>query len=169
MKNKTTAIILAFFLGGIGVHKFYLGSTGAGVLYLLFCWTGIPSLIAFVEMIMLAVMSDVEFNIKYNLYNMLAAGHQVQNVVVQMPPQQGYQQGYQQGAYSPAQPQYPAMAQAPAPPQVQAAGYPPTGPMPAAAPNRDVAEQLKDLNNLRITGAISEEEFEQQKQRILGS
>jgi len=24
MKNKTTAILLAFFLGGIGIHKFYL-------------------------------------------------------------------------------------------------------------------------------------------------
>lgn len=31
MKNKTTAGLLALFLGGIGVHKFYLGkSSGFG-------------------------------------------------------------------------------------------------------------------------------------------
>lgn len=35
-KNKTTAGLLALFLGGLGVHKFYLGQTLAGVLYLLF-------------------------------------------------------------------------------------------------------------------------------------
>ena len=42
MKNKTVAILLAFFLGGIGVHKFYLGNAMLGVVYLLLCWTGIP-------------------------------------------------------------------------------------------------------------------------------
>lgn len=33
-KSKTTAGILAIFLGGIGVHKFYLGYTGVGVLHI---------------------------------------------------------------------------------------------------------------------------------------
>ena len=66
MKSKTTAALLAFFLGGFGIHKFYLGKTGAGVAYLIFSWTGIPSIIAFVEFILLLVMSDTEFNAKYN-------------------------------------------------------------------------------------------------------
>ena len=30
-KNPTTAVLLALFLGGIGVHKFYLGQTGMGI------------------------------------------------------------------------------------------------------------------------------------------
>ncbi|MEZ4462632.1 MAG: TM2 domain-containing protein [bacterium] len=37
MKDKTTAFLLAWFLGGFGIHKFYLGENGAGLLYLLFC------------------------------------------------------------------------------------------------------------------------------------
>ena len=48
-KNNTTAVLLALFLGGLGIHKFYLGETGMGILYLLFCWTYIPSIVAFFE------------------------------------------------------------------------------------------------------------------------
>lgn len=43
-KNKLVASLFAVILGGIGIHKFYLGQIGLGVLYLLFCWTGIPSI-----------------------------------------------------------------------------------------------------------------------------
>jgi len=63
-KSRTTAIILAFFLGGIGIHKLYLGS-GKWWLYLLFCWTLIPSIIAFIEFIQLVIMSDAAFHAKY--------------------------------------------------------------------------------------------------------
>ena len=34
MKSKSVAYLLWFFLGGLSVHKFYLGKIGSGVLYL---------------------------------------------------------------------------------------------------------------------------------------
>jgi TM2 domain-containing membrane protein YozV len=65
-KNKIVAGILALFLGGIGVHKAYLGKIGAFVLCVLFCWTGIPAIVAFIEAIILFCMSDEAFDAKYN-------------------------------------------------------------------------------------------------------
>lgn len=66
MKEKTTAIILSIFLGGIGAHHFYLGDTKKGILYLVFCWTFIPGLLAIVDLIHYIKMSDEEFNLQYN-------------------------------------------------------------------------------------------------------
>lgn len=65
VKSKIVAGILALLLGGIGVHKFYLGQTGKGVLYILFCWTCIPALIAFIEGIMILCSNDENFQVKY--------------------------------------------------------------------------------------------------------
>lgn len=66
MKNKTTAAILAFFLGGLGIHRFYLGQGGLGILYLLFCWTFIPAIAAFIDFIIFLTMDEDRFNAKYN-------------------------------------------------------------------------------------------------------
>jgi len=57
-KSKIAAGVLAILLGGIGIHKFYLGKIGMGILYILFCWTGIPSIIALVEGIIYLTTSD---------------------------------------------------------------------------------------------------------------
>ena len=34
-KSKLVALLLCFFLGGWGVHRFYVGKIGTGILYLL--------------------------------------------------------------------------------------------------------------------------------------
>lgn len=65
IKNKIVAAILALILGGLGIHKFYLGQNGKGVMYLIFCWTYIPAIIAFIEGIMILCSNDENFQIKY--------------------------------------------------------------------------------------------------------
>lgn len=60
-KNKLVAALLAILLGGVGIHKFYLGKIGQGILYLVFCWTFIPALIGFFEGIFYLATSDENF------------------------------------------------------------------------------------------------------------
>jgi TM2 domain-containing membrane protein YozV len=64
--NRVVAAVLALLLGGFGIHKFYLGKIGQGVLYLVFCWTFIPTIIGFVEGIIYLLKSDEEFAIDYD-------------------------------------------------------------------------------------------------------
>lgn len=57
-KNRLVAVLLAFFLGYIGIHKFYLGYTTQGVIMLL------VSILTFgFGAIIMAVISLVEFGI----------------------------------------------------------------------------------------------------------
>lgn len=64
VKNKLVAGILGIFFGGLGVHKFYLGKIGMGILYLCFCWTGIPELVGFIEGIIYLCSNDENFQLK---------------------------------------------------------------------------------------------------------
>ena len=65
VKNKIVAAVLAILLGGLGIHKFYLGKIGEGVLMLLFCWTYIPAVIGLVEGIIMLTSTDENFQMKY--------------------------------------------------------------------------------------------------------
>lgn len=50
--NKWVALILCFFLGGFGAHKFYEGKVGMGILYLFtFGLLGIGVLIDFISLL----------------------------------------------------------------------------------------------------------------------
>ncbi|MBW6454551.1 MAG: NINE protein [Trueperaceae bacterium] len=64
-KNRMTAGLLSLLLGGIGAHKFYLGSWGWGLVYLVFVWTYIPVIVGVVEGIILLSMSDEQFHERY--------------------------------------------------------------------------------------------------------
>jgi TM2 domain-containing membrane protein YozV len=66
MKDKNVAGILAFFFGIFGVHRFYLGQTGLGILYLVFFWTFIPAIIGFIDALVFLSMGRDDFDYKYN-------------------------------------------------------------------------------------------------------
>lgn len=67
VKSKVAAGILAIFFGGLGVHKFYLGKVGMGILYLCFCWTYIPALVGFIEGIIYLCSNDENFQLKHHV------------------------------------------------------------------------------------------------------
>jgi TM2 domain-containing membrane protein YozV len=48
-KDSTVGVLLSLLLGGLGVHHFYMGNAGLGIVYLLFSWTGIPMILGIVE------------------------------------------------------------------------------------------------------------------------
>lgn len=66
-KDKIIAGVLALLLGAFGAHKFYMGNTKAGVIYLLVsllsCGTlaTIAGILAFVEGIMILIEDDEKF------------------------------------------------------------------------------------------------------------
>ena len=49
--SKGTYIALCLFLGGAGLHKFYSGKWVQGLLYLAFCYTGIPVVLALIDLL----------------------------------------------------------------------------------------------------------------------
>lgn len=65
-KSKGVALLLCFFLGGLGIHQFYLGNTIQGVFYLIFSWTCIPALISIIDFIILLCMNENYFHQKYD-------------------------------------------------------------------------------------------------------
>jgi TM2 domain-containing membrane protein YozV len=48
-KDEVVGVLLALFLGTFGAHHFYMRRPGLGILYCVFCWTGIPTIISFIE------------------------------------------------------------------------------------------------------------------------
>ena len=60
-KSKTTAGILGIFLGGLGLHKFYMGNIKMGIIYILFCWTYIPAIVGLIEGIIYLTEPEEKF------------------------------------------------------------------------------------------------------------
>ncbi len=63
--SKVALVLLAFFVGGIGMHKFYLGKYWQGIFYVLLCWSGIPGIIALIEAVIYMCTSNERLNEKY--------------------------------------------------------------------------------------------------------
>lgn len=52
-KSRLCAALLAFFLGAFGIHRFYIGKITSGIFMLLFFWTGIPAIVAIIDLILI--------------------------------------------------------------------------------------------------------------------
>lgn len=66
VKDKNVAGILAFFLGGLGAHRFYLDQVGLGIFYLIFFWFPLTWLIGIIDAIIFFTMRQEKFDAKYN-------------------------------------------------------------------------------------------------------
>jgi TM2 domain-containing membrane protein YozV len=60
-RDEVVGVLLALFLGTFGAHHFYLRRTGLGILYCLFFWSGIPTILGFIECFFMAARVR-EFN-----------------------------------------------------------------------------------------------------------
>jgi hypothetical protein len=56
-RDWVVALLLAIFVGGLGIHRFYVNKIGTGITMLLLSWTGISLIWALVDIIMLATGS----------------------------------------------------------------------------------------------------------------
>lgn len=71
-KKRTVAAVLALLLGGLGIHKFYLGYTTSGAIMLIVTIATLPivyfpavMLLALIEGIIYLTKSDEEFDLIY--------------------------------------------------------------------------------------------------------
>lgn len=69
-KNRIVAALLAFFLGLLGIHRFYLGRTGSGIAMLVLTITVFGMIVsapwALIDTIRYLLMSDREFARRYD-------------------------------------------------------------------------------------------------------
>jgi TM2 domain-containing membrane protein YozV len=90
-RDEVVGILLALFLGGFGVHHFYLRRIGLGILYLCFSWTPFPWVLGFIECFFMPARVR-EFNaiqaagIAAALGIMMSGWSQPMNGTVNMPP-----------------------------------------------------------------------------------
>ncbi len=50
-KSRLVACLLSFFVGWLGIHRFYVGKVGTGILQILLCWCLIGEIWALVDFI----------------------------------------------------------------------------------------------------------------------
>jgi TM2 domain-containing membrane protein YozV len=68
-RNKLVAALLAFLVGPLGIHRFYVGRVGSGIVMLLLSFTFIGLLVtvpwALIDMIRYLVMTERDFADRY--------------------------------------------------------------------------------------------------------
>lgn len=169
MKSKTTAAILAIFLGGLGIHRFYLGENSKGFIYLIIqiiccigaffspilgmifpflgLLAGVPcivisvilGIIGFIEGIILLCKDDDDFNYRYNQGIKPYSPYYTQKNATQQSEPQNQQNKQTQDITE------------------------------SHSFENNKTKQLLDLKELVDKGILTKEEFENEKQKILNS
>jgi TM2 domain-containing membrane protein YozV len=145
MRNKTTAALLAFFLGGFGGQYFYLGRVGAGIASILFCWTLIPCFIALYHTIKFLTISEEAFNQEYNKEYIQAANNNQLTASLQQL----------------------AAAQNVSTAQAMTRAASPAAPLVAKSTASSLTDDLERLFQLKEKGALTEEEYLVRKAKML--
>jgi TM2 domain-containing membrane protein YozV len=94
-RDETVGVLLALFLGCFGIHHFYVGRVGLGILYCCFCWTGIPAVLGVIECFFMPG--------RVRVYNALQATALAASLGIPIPGYVGYQ-GWAPPAYGYSQP-----------------------------------------------------------------
>lgn len=124
-RDEIVGVLLALLLGNFGVHHFYLGRTGLGILYLCFFWTGIPAIIGFVECFFMPG--------RVRMYNAVQAAAIAASLGIPIPGYPAYAApGYAPPAYAATGYSAPVYA---TPAQAVSESVPPVTPVMTACPN----------------------------------
>ena len=67
-KSKRLTTLLALFLGGFGIHRFYLGQPGRGIIYFLLSFIVIGFILGFIDFLIFLFMDQETFERNYNHY-----------------------------------------------------------------------------------------------------
>jgi TM2 domain-containing membrane protein YozV len=66
-RSKTAAALFALFLGWAGIHRFYLGQVGLGILYFCLMFFGISFVLGIIDAVVFFGMDEQTFDRKYNM------------------------------------------------------------------------------------------------------
>ena len=66
MKKFWNFVAIAVIGGAFGLQEFYMNRVGLGIAAVLFWWTCIPALVAFIEAIVWLFRGEEEFNRRFN-------------------------------------------------------------------------------------------------------
>jgi TM2 domain-containing membrane protein YozV len=164
MKSKTTAAVLAIFLGGLGIHRFYLGKTGSGFVYLILqvlCFIGIvlSPFLAIVDPLL--ILSTLAGTPAFLLSLLLCLIGFIEGIVLLCKDQETFDKEYNNGY---------TMQQRPFASQKRcqnAAPQPSTSQSNVTKTVKTKTDMLMELKELLDKGILTKEEFETEKQKIL--